>query len=277
MRDPLDGLEPPLEAPGVASSHTPRQPGDRRRRSLAQGGTGTSPRPVCPGLNCQLSRTKVTVEGTGESVNGPRGIVAPCSRPRLNQPRTWQAEESEATAQAALPGRGHRAPCQPACRRPGAKAQGFAGPLRPAGTGAAGRRRARRLPGAGVYQALADHGYLPHWIAGVSIGAINGAIIAGSPETERIVRLRAFWERISGSSPLKPLIAGDWGRGTFNELSAPTTAAAGVPAFFRPRLPPVWLQPWGSEAALSFTIPRRCARRWRRSSTSTCSTAGPCG
>jgi NTE family protein len=105
---------------------------------------------------------------------------------------------------------------------------------------------------AGVYQALAEHGYLPHWIAGISIGAINGAIIAGSPETERIVRLRAFWERISESLPLKPLIAGDWARGTFNELSALTTAAAGVPGFFRPRLPPVWLQPWGSEAALSF-------------------------
>src|SRR6185295_10614028 len=55
---------------------------------------------------------------------------------------------------------------------------------------------------AGVYQALAEHGYLPHWIAGISIGAINGAIIAGSPEGERIVRLRAFWERISESLPL---------------------------------------------------------------------------
>lgn len=105
---------------------------------------------------------------------------------------------------------------------------------------------------AGVYQALAEHGYLPDWIAGISIGAINGAIIAGAPERERIIRLRTFWERISASVPLKPLIDGDWARGTFNELSALTTAAAGVPGFFRPRLPPVWLQPWGSQAALSF-------------------------
>src|SRR5690349_17578993 len=105
---------------------------------------------------------------------------------------------------------------------------------------------------AGVYQALAEHGYLPHWIAGISIGAINGAIIAGSPEGERIDRLRTFWERISASVPLQPLIDGDWARGAFNELSALTTAAAGVPGFFRPRLPPVWLQPWGSAAALSF-------------------------
>src|SRR5262245_6714807 len=111
----------------------------------------------------------------------------------------------------------------------------------------------------GVYQALAEHGYLPHWIAGISIGAINGAIIAGTPEKDRILRLRTFWERLTESVTLKPLIAGDWARGVFNEFSALTTASAGVPGFFRPRLPPVWLQPWGTEAALSFydTAPLR--------------------
>jgi len=112
---------------------------------------------------------------------------------------------------------------------------------------------------AGVYQALAEHGYLPHWIAGISIGAINGAIIAGSPEHERVQRLRTFWERITASLALQPLIAGDWARGVFNEVSALATASAGIPGFFRPRLPPVWLQPWGTEAALSFydTAPLR--------------------
>jgi NTE family protein len=112
---------------------------------------------------------------------------------------------------------------------------------------------------AGVYQALAEHGYLPHWIAGISIGAINGAIIAGTPEKDRILRLRTFWELITESVTLKPLMAGDWARGVFNEWSALSTAGAGVPGFFRPRLPPVWLQPWGTEAALSFydTAPLR--------------------
>ena len=111
----------------------------------------------------------------------------------------------------------------------------------------------------GVYQALAEHGYLPDWIAGISIGAINGAIIAGTPEKDRIVRLRTFWERITESVALKPLIAGDWARGVFNEWSALTTVGVGVPGFFRPRVPPVWLQPWGTEAALSFydTAPLR--------------------
>ena len=112
---------------------------------------------------------------------------------------------------------------------------------------------------AGAYQALSEHGYLPHWIAGISIGAINGAIIAGSPAKERIIRLRTFWERITESMALQPLLAGDWARGVFNELSALTTTGVGVPGFFRPRLPPVWLQPWGTQAALSFydTAPLR--------------------
>ena len=112
---------------------------------------------------------------------------------------------------------------------------------------------------AGAYQALSEHGYLPHWIAGISIGAINGAIIAGSPAKERIIRLRTFWERITESLALQPLLAGDWARGIFNELSALTTTGVGVPGFFRPRLPPVWLQPWGTQAALSFydTAPLR--------------------
>jgi NTE family protein len=111
----------------------------------------------------------------------------------------------------------------------------------------------------GVYQALAEHGYVPHWIAGISIGAINGAIIAGNPGKDRVGRLRGFWERISESLALKPLMGGDWARGLFNEWSALAAASTGIPGFFRPRLPPVWLQPWGTEAALSYydTAPLR--------------------
>src|SRR5262245_53276554 len=50
---------------------------------------------------------------------------------------------------------------------------------------------------AGVYQALQEVGLEPDWVAGVSIGAINGAIIAGNPPELRIEKLRAFWERIT--------------------------------------------------------------------------------
>src|SRR5262245_8208319 len=50
---------------------------------------------------------------------------------------------------------------------------------------------------AGVYQALQEVGLEPDWVSGVSIGAINGAIIAGNPPALRLERLRTFWERIT--------------------------------------------------------------------------------
>jgi predicted acylesterase/phospholipase RssA len=37
----------------------------------------------------------------------------------------------------------------------------------------------------------------PDWIAGVSIGAINGALIAGNVPEARVAKLRVFWERVT--------------------------------------------------------------------------------
>src|SRR5271165_1824050 len=50
---------------------------------------------------------------------------------------------------------------------------------------------------AGVYQALAEANLHPDWVAGISIGAINSALIAGNPPEKRVDRLREFWEGIS--------------------------------------------------------------------------------
>ena len=50
---------------------------------------------------------------------------------------------------------------------------------------------------AGVYEALSSSEYLPDWIAGISIGAINAAIIAGNAPQNRVARLRSFWEEIT--------------------------------------------------------------------------------
>src|SRR5882757_2828679 len=50
---------------------------------------------------------------------------------------------------------------------------------------------------AGVYQALAEADLHPDWVAGISIGAINAALIAGNPPERRIERLRAFWETVT--------------------------------------------------------------------------------
>jgi NTE family protein len=52
---------------------------------------------------------------------------------------------------------------------------------------------------AGVYQALSEANLHPDWIAGISIGAINSALIAGNPPAKRVERLREFWETVSES------------------------------------------------------------------------------
>ena len=51
----------------------------------------------------------------------------------------------------------------------------------------------------GVYQALAEANLHPDWVAGISIGAINSALIAGNPPEKRVARLREFWETVSTS------------------------------------------------------------------------------
>ena len=50
---------------------------------------------------------------------------------------------------------------------------------------------------AGVYQAMHEAGLEPDWVSGVSIGAINSAIIAGNPRGRRLRQLRRFWEQIT--------------------------------------------------------------------------------
>jgi len=152
--------------------------------------------------------------------------------------------ETASARMRARAGPARRKPLPPHCRRVSLVLQGG---------GALGAYQA------GVYATLAKHGYEPDWIAGVSIGAINGALIAGNPPERRVERLRAFWELVTNGIPAKPLLYGDVARGLFNEWSALASLTAGVPGFYRPRLPSPWLQPWGTEAAVSFydTTPLR--------------------
>ena len=107
---------------------------------------------------------------------------------------------------------------------------------------------------AGVYEALHEHGIQPQWVAGVSIGAINAAIIAGNPQARRVARLREFWDGVSSqlTAPALPASYGSLAREMFNESSAALVALAGVPGFFQPRFPPAPLQPAGTPGALSY-------------------------
>jgi NTE family protein len=112
---------------------------------------------------------------------------------------------------------------------------------------------------AGAYQALCHHDFEPDWVAGISIGAINAAIIAGNPRDKRIGRLKEFWEMASAPVPWKPILTGDRAHTVFDSASAAMIMAFGVPGFFTPRFPPAQIFPSSQLAAMSYydTTPLR--------------------
>ncbi len=105
---------------------------------------------------------------------------------------------------------------------------------------------------AGAYERLAACGLAPGWIAGISVGAINAAIIAGNRAEDRVARLREFWNGVSSGLLGDPFHGGTEHRENFNRWSAAWVASVGVPGFFRPRVPPAVMMPDGSPEALSF-------------------------
>ncbi|MBC2776560.1 DUF3734 domain-containing protein [Parasphingopyxis marina] len=105
---------------------------------------------------------------------------------------------------------------------------------------------------AGVFEALADSRIEPNWLAGISIGAINAAIIAGNPVGSRARMLRNFWEKLTGALPSFPVWPDDLIREAVHEWSAGFVALNGVPGFFAPRPVPPAFAPPGSPEALSF-------------------------
>jgi len=93
---------------------------------------------------------------------------------------------------------------------------------------------------AGVYAALSETDLQPHWIAGVSIGAINAALIAGNAPDKRVDRLREFWHLVS-SGPAQRLPAWLGDRAAQNQWSASMAMLVGIPGFFEPRYSPALL------------------------------------
>jgi NTE family protein len=105
---------------------------------------------------------------------------------------------------------------------------------------------------AGVFEGLSEAGIQPQWLSGVSIGAINAAIIAGNKAENQVARLRDFWEMVTShgyarqfesSEPLRPL---------HNLASAWLTMMRGIPGFFSPRTTNPWLAQPGGPKATSF-------------------------
>jgi NTE family protein len=111
---------------------------------------------------------------------------------------------------------------------------------------------------AGVYQALAEANLHPDWVAGISIGAINAALIAGNAPEQRLDKLHAFWNEITTQRIFDPLglahywLRGDMGHVFLNRLRAGATLLEGAPGFFTPRLPPPYLAPPGTVEATSW-------------------------
>ena len=141
---------------------------------------------------------------------------------------------------------------------------------------------------AGVYAALAEADIDPDWVAGISIGAINAALIAGNPPEARVEKLRKFWQLVTenpywgtlpnpgepSAHPLRGLMnlgqgflanpfaawlsdpefvapRGELARGFANQMSAGLALMQGAAAFFRPRPMVPWLQAAGTLEATS--------------------------
>lgn len=100
---------------------------------------------------------------------------------------------------------------------------------------------------AGVYQALDEAGLQPNWIAGISIGALNAAIIAGNAPEHRVERLHEFWDTICRPPFLPAPFASpmfdnlSWPvqmQNSFSGLAAWRAMTEGQAGFFYPRFPP---------------------------------------
>jgi len=111
---------------------------------------------------------------------------------------------------------------------------------------------------AGVFEAMTKIPTEPHWVAGVSIGAINCALIAGNEPHRRIDRLKEFWSLLTSQSGLfAPVFDQQWS--AIHQMGASMAASWGVPGFYKPRIPPPMFQPEGTDGAISYydTAPLR--------------------
>jgi len=112
---------------------------------------------------------------------------------------------------------------------------------------------------AGVYEALAEAATLPDWVAGISIGAINAAIIAGNAPDQRVAQLRRFWDQVT--EPTFPwftwledqvaLFGGDR-----RQVSAAQALLFGQRGFFAPRAATAWLSATGPSSLYDTDILR---------------------
>lgn len=108
---------------------------------------------------------------------------------------------------------------------------------------------------AGVYEALSSADLHPDWVAGISIGAINAALIAGNAPDARVTKLRRFWEGVTvGPIPgwLLPELSDDFLRNWAHQWQSALGLVQGAPGLFSPRVALPFLAPAGTAEATSF-------------------------
>lgn len=105
---------------------------------------------------------------------------------------------------------------------------------------------------AGVYEALIELGIELDWVAGISIGAVNAAIIAGNERDQAVGKMREFWDGVSSALPALPMADNDLLREWTHLAAAGQVATFGVPGFFTPRLLPPAFAPRQTPEAVSF-------------------------
>jgi NTE family protein len=105
---------------------------------------------------------------------------------------------------------------------------------------------------AGIFEAMRRSDYEPGWVAGISIGGINAAIIVGNPPERRVERLREFWEYVTSTFLWRPLLEDNKERHLFTTLSSTWFAGFGVPGFFEPRFPSPLMSPATPPEKLSY-------------------------
>ena len=104
----------------------------------------------------------------------------------------------------------------------------------------------------GVFEALCEAGIEPRWFSGVSIGAINGAIMAGNLPGQRLDRLHDFWDTLTKRKVWAFTPPGDQFRKLRNATSAMMTMNLGLPGFFKPHPVSAWFAAPGAGNATSF-------------------------
>jgi NTE family protein len=114
---------------------------------------------------------------------------------------------------------------------------------------------------AGIYQGLHEAGIMPNWFCGISIGALNAAILAGNAPERRLERLTEFWDTVCKSAVfpdwavddrfVPPLGNGEV-RAAANAFSAVRALFEGQRGFFNLRMPPPYLVSGGGPAGTSY-------------------------